>query len=72
MENLIVQTEDKELALANACKISINTADLVTVIECRRSKKFYVEEGDGGMLRNFESVTAKFNNGKKIYDNATV
>jgi len=55
-----MQTESKEAAM-----FALKVADYdAAVIYCYKSKKFYVEEGEGGMIRLFEVLIALKSQGR--------
>ena len=54
-----------ELATNIANEYSKNEKSLYTVIRCEKSNAYYAVEGDGGIIRIFESIVAQFENGKQ-------
>jgi len=61
-----IKIESKERALLDAQRYSKDEQTLYTVIQCFKTDGFYVVEGTGDMIRNFETIVASYDKGKKI------
>lgn len=53
-------------ALQQAKQRSKDEQSLFTVVHCHNSDAYYIEPGEGGIIRNFEEIVAHFENGKKV------